>query len=375
VRFPSARLLASLVGLVVIVTVAPTASSSPIDLHAVSRSTTNLTATPRAWPMRLVSTADLEGPPVVVPGTDEAFALHGNDGEEVATEPLESVNLESGELDVGPRVPDDALVGVVGTRVVLVAPERYRANGVAMRPWRVWTVNPKTLQLERQVSLPFVSDFGAVIPTVDPGPGLGDIWVSDGTTLRLVNLVDGRVTRTIDIPALALTVDPTGHSLYALAAGSAHRSRTVVELDARTGSILASSVRWTSLSPMQIVASAVGVYLLDTGRAHQAVLFLGERGLRPVSLPVSLESALAATLENGDQVTTTPLSHGAVVGSAGRLTCVSQGASSIRASTALAPHGVSWNVFAQRGETLFAWDVPSNGESSRIEAIAAPSLC
>ena len=35
----------------------------------------------------------------------------------------------------------------------------------------------------------------------------------------------------------------------------------------------------------------------------------------------------------------------------------------------------SWNVFALRGETLFAWDVPSNGESSRIEAIAAPSLC
>ena len=68
----------------------------------------------------------------------------------------------------------------------------------------------------------------------------------------------------------------------------AHRTRTVVELDARTGSILASSVRWTSLSPMQIVASAAGVYLLDTGRAHQAVVFLGERGLRPVSLPVSL---------------------------------------------------------------------------------------
>jgi hypothetical protein len=374
VRFPVVRLLASFVVLVVvIITVATTGSSSPIDLHAVSRSTANVTATPQPWQLHLVSTADLEGPPVVVPGTDEAFALHGNDGEEVATEPLESVNLVSGELDVGPRVPDDALVGVVGTRVVLVAPERYRANGVAMRPWGVWTVNPKTLQLERQVTLPFVSDFGAVIPMIDPGSGVGDIWVSNGTALRLVDLVDGRVTRTIDIPALELSVDPTGHRLYALATGSGYRTGTIVELDAHTGSVLA--IRWTALSPTQIAASAAGVYLLDTGRSHQPVVFLGERSLRPASLPVALESALATTLENGDEVTTAPLKHGAVVGSAGRLTCISQDASSIRASTALAPHGASWHVFAQRGETLFAWDVPSIEGSSRIEAIAAPSVC
>ena len=50
-------------------------------------------------------------------------------------------------------------------------------------------MNPKTLQLEHQVTLPFVSDFGAVIPTVDPGPGVrANFWVSDGTALRLVNL-------------------------------------------------------------------------------------------------------------------------------------------------------------------------------------------
>jgi len=60
---------------------------------------------PSGWHVRLVSMVDLEGPPVVVTGTDEAFALHGNDGEEVATEPLERVNLLSGDVPSDPAYP------------------------------------------------------------------------------------------------------------------------------------------------------------------------------------------------------------------------------------------------------------------------------
>jgi hypothetical protein len=369
--------------LAVVVTVATACSASPIALNTTTPTIPKVVvAAPRGWHVRLVSTVDLEGPPVVVTGTDEAFALHGNDGEEVATEPLERVNLLSGDVAVGPGVPDDALLSVVGARVVLVAPERYGANGVVTRPWRVWTVNPNKLQLEQPVTLPFVANFGVVIPEIDPGSATSDLWVSNGAALRLVDVADGKVRRTLSIPALDLSVDPTGRHLYVLTGtggstttGSPYRTGTIVELNDRTGSIVATSNQWTSSPQLQLAASAAGVYLLDTGRAQRSVVFLDARGLRSVDLPAALESTLATTLQRGDEVTATPVDHGVVFGSAGRLTCVSPGAISLRASTALAPDRVSWNVFTQRGQTLFAWNVPSTEESSRIEAIAAPSLC
>jgi hypothetical protein len=367
----------------VIVTGATAGSASQIELNAVARSIPQMAAaTPRSWRVHLVSIADLEGPPVVVPGTDEAFALHGNDEEEVASEPLERVNLVSGDVAVGPRVPDDALLGVVGAHVVLVAPERYGANGVVARPWRVWTVNPNTLQPERPITLPFVSDFGAVIPEIDFASGSSDIWVSNGAALRLVDLANGKVARTLNIPALDLSVDSSGHRLYVLTGtggssttGSAYRPGTIVELDARTGTIVATSTRWTSSPQLQIAASAAGVYLLDTGRADQSVAFLDDRGLRSVDLPAALESTLSTSVQSGDDLTTAPIDDGVVIGSVGRLTCVAPGATSARASTALAPGSISWAVFAQRAGTLFAWNLPSTEESSRIEAITAPSHC
>jgi hypothetical protein len=383
VKFRIARILAIPLVLAVVVTVSTAGSGSPDDLNQAARIAPKLAvAAAQVWPTHLVSTADLEGPPVVVPGTEEAFALHGNNGEEISSEPLERVNLASGDIAEGPGVPDDAILGVVGTRIVLVAPERYGANGVATPPWRVWTVNPNTLQLERPVTLSFVSRFGAVIPTMDPAPVPFDLWVSDGAALHLVDLVDGKVHRTIDIPALDLSVDPTGRRLYVLTGTSAstttapaYRADTILELNNRTGSIAATSTRWAASPRLQIAASTAGVYLLDTGRARQSMVLLNARSLRPVNLPTALESTLATSLRKGEDVTTAPVDHGIVVGSAGRLTCTSPRATSVRVSTALAPGSVSWDVFAHQGTTLFAWSVSSTGDSSLIEAIVAPSLC
>jgi hypothetical protein len=328
-----------------------------------------------------VSTADLEGPPVVVPGTNEGFALHGSNGEEVATEPLERVNLVSGDVAEGPRVPDDALLAIVGARVVLIAPARYGADGVATRPWTIWTVDPSTLRLEGPVALPFVSNFGVVIPTVDPAPDRLDMWIGNGAALRLVDITSGKVRRLVKIPALNLSVDPSGSRLYVLTgpggstrSGTSYRAGTIVELNDSTGAIVTTTDEWTASPRMQISASVGGVYLLDTGRQHPVVL-LDSQGLRPVDLPAPLESTLAQTFQRGQEVTIAPVAHGVVVSSTDRLTCISAGAASIRASTALTASSISWTVFARQAGTLFLWTAPSTQESSRIEAIAVPSIC
>jgi hypothetical protein len=355
----------------------------PIGADATVQTGSSVPATTApGWHVHLISTADLEGPPVVVPGTEEALALHGNDGEEVATQPLERVNLVSGDVTVGPRVPDDALLAIVGSRVVLLAPANYSASGVVTLPWSAWTIDPTTLRPQRPARLPFVSTFGVVVPSVEATQATADLWVSDGRELRLVDLASGLVRRTVAIPGLELSIDPTGRHLYVVTgtggsttAGSTYRPGTIVELDERTGLILATSAQWTSSPQLRIAASEAGVYLLDTGRAHRAAVFLEAGDLRSVTLPTALESGLARTFERGDDVTMAPDDHGAVFGSPGRLTCVSSGANSPLAITALAPEGDSWEVFGQRGATLFAWDSSASPESPRIDAITAPPIC
>lgn len=355
----------------------------PIEVSATAQTRSSVTPiTAPGWHVHLISTADLEGPPVVVPGTEEAVALHGNDGEEIATQPLERVNLVSGDVGVGPRVPDDALLAIVGTSVILLAPASYSASGVVTLPWSAWTINPMTLRPQRPRRLPFVSRFGVVIPPVENTRATSGLWISDGGELRLVDLASGKVRRTLPIPGLDLSIDPSGRHLYVVTgtggsttASSAYQPGTIVELDERTGLILATSAQWTSSPQLRIAASDGGVYLLDTGRAHRSVVFLEARNLRPVILPTALESVLGRTLERGEEVTTASVDHGAVFGSPGRLTCVSSGATSLVASTSLAPEGESWEVFGQRGETLFAWDGSATAESPRIEAITAPPLC
>jgi hypothetical protein len=366
----------------VIVTAALTGWSDRSEFRVMAEASTNTTveAAP-SWHVHRISTADLEGPPVVVPGTEEAFALHGNDGEELATEPLERVNLVSGDLDVGPRVPDDALLTVVGSNIVLVAPANYSASGVVTRPWSLWTVNQVTLRPERPVGLPFVSNFGVVVPSAQDPPAASDLWISDGAALWLVDLASGTVRRTVRIPGLDLSVDPSGRHLYVLTgsggsttSGPKYRAGTIVELDGRTGSIVASSMQWTSSPRLRIAASAEGVYLIDAARPHRSVVFLDARNLRPAVLPAALESDLARSLGSEDEVTAAAVDHSEVFGSPGRLTCAASGAPSL-AGTALTPKGDSWAVFGQRGATLFAWDISSATGSSRIESIAAPSRC
>jgi hypothetical protein len=382
VKLRAAPFLATPLMFAVVVTVATAFSASPIELNAAPRTVPNAAnAAPRAWRVKLVSTADLEGPPVVVPGTNEGFALHGSNGEEVSTEPLERVNLVSGDVSGGPRVPDDALLAVVGARVVLIAPARFGADGIATRPWTIWTVDPSTLRLERPVVLPFVSNFGVVVPLVDPAPDRLDLWVGDGGSLRLIDLADGKVRRLVKIPALNVSVDPTGNRLYVLTgtggstrSGTSYRADTIVELNDRTGAIVTTTDEWTASPRMQISASVEGVYLLDTGTQHPVVL-LDSQSLRPVDLPAPFESTLAKTFQRGQEVTIAPVAHGVVVSSTGRLTCISHGAASIRASTTFATSSISSSVFARQGGTLFVWNAPPIQESSRIEAIAIPSVC
>jgi hypothetical protein len=378
-----AHLLVTTSMLAVVVTVSTTVSASPIALRVVPRTTPNAAfAASPAWHERPVSTTDLEGPPVVVPGTDEAFALRGNDGEEVATEPLERVNLQSGDVVIGPSVPDDALLSVVGARVVVTSPARYGADGVAIGPWRIWTVDPSTLQLEGPVALPFVTNLEVAVPSVDPTPDRLELWVSNGAALRLVDIEDGSVRRFVRIPALRLSIDPIDERLYVLtgtggsiASATSYRAGTIVELNEQTGAILASTNQWSSSPRVQIAASAAGVYLLDTGRRQRSVVLLDRQSLRPEGLPAPLETAAAKTYQSGEGLSIAPVEHGVVFSSTGRLTCISSGVPSIRTSTPLAASSGSWTVFGRQGRTLFLWNAASIRESSRIEAITTPSIC
>src|SRR5271154_4981883 len=83
-------------------------SSSATALRQVHATSSVAAAVPPGWSYHLVSGADLEGPPVAGPGADYAFALHGNNGEEVAAEPLERLGLASGRLTGGPLISGEA---------------------------------------------------------------------------------------------------------------------------------------------------------------------------------------------------------------------------------------------------------------------------
>jgi hypothetical protein len=148
-------------------------------------------------------------------------------------------------------------------------------------------VDPVTLRVKQRIHLPGQPTAGTLsLPQIT---GTSDLlWLGYGQSLYRLEPTTGRILLTESLPgtATSVSIDPTGHRLYAGLIGSQPGVALVIELDASTGSRIASApTGGADLGGPHVAAAPDGVWISYATGMLGAVEHRSATGLALLSSP------------------------------------------------------------------------------------------
>lgn len=326
------------------------------------------------WAEKLVSPAS--GNYSVVLGDSAAFFLTPG---QVGPNRLQMVDLHTGAVTNGPVFAASSLAVADGYLWLF----RVGPTTAPSQTASLCQVNPQTLQLVHQLSVPWPqppqpSD-ALFTPVVNGGPG-GSIWVGIRGSLMRVDVVTGAVLFTTTVPSGSVSyfaVDPTNLYLYATLRYGDFASAQVDEFDAVSGRLLASTPPTSpvnrSAGDVRLTATPTTLWVTFRTGMDGATIVLRQSGLTMVTPP-------GQGLPTVDNIFGWPMSESVFYGDgtiwvanvAGYVACLDPETGAVRASEQI-PHG-SLSV-----DDLLAVD-PSVGRlygdaDNGIVAVTPPSTC
>lgn len=339
----------------------------------------------------MVANATLAPPgPIALPGTPWAYGITVASTSPVsAAGRLARIDLVSGAVRQGRRLPAASELFVAGGAVDTLVPAGETARGAPVWPWALWRLRPPGTVLERVGVLHLASGQVPVVPTGGLVAGTTDTWVGAGTSVVEIDSATGAVRRRLRLAdqVTSVAVSPGGRHLYVAVdrTGSdplADPAAVVSERDASTGRLIATRGYRFSVDGADLVAVGGGLWVsYRTGMAGNAELYAAA-GLRPLATATGRLAPVWRILSQGGEVIQGPSvtvsgDHAWLTSPVG-LACVDPDTGRFRGGARYplrdgTPPG--WQPLAQDHARLYLTrPVPANG-STDILRVRPPSGC
>lgn len=330
----------------------------------------------RPWAMATVANLKLASSPVGLPGTPYAYAIEAAPASPIAPGgQLVRLDLSSGRVSGGPRVPSASALAVIGQRMAVLVPagghyELRLVVGVGAK-----------VKLSAGVELDWT---GWAPQLIDSPLALvrGGIWLASAHGAELFSVTTGKVLAALGFRAEVsdLSESPAGDFVYvALDELERHPldkvSTMVDEFDAITGRLLAHHGIDFGVGPAVLTPVPGGVWVAyRTGMAGSAVLFRSQ-GLEQAPYPAPPRPFAPVPQYGSGQIMgywAAYLGSDLWVQSYGGVSCVVPATGEQLAGVAFSPKSAVaeyWDLFATWGSLVYG-DTPQG-----IIAIRAAAAC
>lgn len=305
------------------------------------------------WPMRVLARGLPIGPAGAVSfaHTHFVFGFEPRGCMEPCPARLERLDLADGSVRGGKVFSPESDLVALPHEMAVVSPRRVAPDGVVSGGWVVSTFSPTRLgsSTRRRLSLGSPDH----VSVAAEGTLGGDIWISVGNRLELVDPTTGAVVRAVRVPVdvIQLAVTPDRRRLYVAGLRArTHSPLILTEYDSSSGRVLSSTSRRVPAGDLPLITPTDGGVWVAPGNA--AAVFLRQRGLEPVHLT---GGTVPPPGRGAYQDGVTDVGRFVILTSAGGTSCVDPASGRLRARAASvsAAGTLSTTALATSGRTLF----------------------
>jgi hypothetical protein len=342
----------------------------------------------KPWPVRPIAGFPFSTEPVLPSGSRVAYAVTVSYEGTSTPQRLVSVDLTSGKVATGARIPADSFLVSYGARVYAISPSRFDSSGHPQEPWDLRKVVLPGMALAAGVPLGKLGSDGYAGPSLvafqPEGADAGYLWVAGIGRVELINPRTGAVVKSVRLPGgdgYGVAAEPDGRyvdvSLLTVGDGAGE----VVAIDSATGKIAKTVDKIYAVGPPGLTAAPGGLWV-----SYRS-------GMLGTSIHVTESALKSDTPISGEGTRPLPgllVGMGEQASLAGRVvlltdifgaTCLAAGGTKPLAKAPFpggtwATQGRSWTPFAAAGATVYVTtSIPGSYASQEVAAATLPSAC